>query len=106
MDLLGLEPARASTPQEAILGVLLEGDVARWVRRRLAIGLGRHHEPVNLLEAPAFLDETIGEPVEELRMARRLAQVAKVARGRRQSAAEVILPETIHQDARRQRVLG
>ena len=53
-----------------------------------------------------LLEQLAGQPIEQLRMARRLAQAAEVAAAIHQAAAEVILPEAIDHHARRQRIVG
>ena len=53
-----------------------------------------------------LVDELGGQPVEQLRMRRRRALIAEVARRADDAAAEVVLPEAVDHHAGRQRVLG
>ena len=56
------------------------------------------------LEPPAAVHELGGQPVEQLGVGRRLAQLAEVVGRRHDSAAEVILPEPIGHHPGRPRV--
>jgi len=96
-DHLGLEPGRGLAPEEAVTRVVLH---RRGVEpRRLAIRGRRDDQPVHRLHAPSPRDHLRGEPVEELRMRRRTAIEAEVARRLDQSRPEVRLPEPIDDDA-------
>src|SRR5262245_18850197 len=59
-----------------------------------------------MFHRPAVLNELAGEPVEQLRMRRGIDARAKIVGGADQTPAEVVLPQPVDQDARRQRVLG
>ena len=56
------------------------------------------------LDLPAVRDQLGGQPIQQLGVGRRLAQLAEVVGGRHDGPAEVILPEAIRQHARRPRV--
>ena len=73
--------------------------------RRHLVGLGRHHQLVDLLDAPAAVHELDRQPVEQLRMRRLLAHLAEVVERRDDAAAEVMLPEPIDDHARGQRIV-
>ena len=60
---------------------------------------------MQFLQAPAIGDEAMGQPVEQLGMRRLLAQLAEVARGGHQPAAEMILPDAVDDDARGERIV-
>jgi hypothetical protein len=58
------------------------------------------------LDRPAALDEAAGQPVEQLRMGGRLSQAPEIARRAHEALPEMVLPEAVDQDARRERMLG
>ena len=72
--------------------------------RRLPVGRRGHDQAVDLLEAPAALHELAGQPVEQLRMARRRSLGAEVVVGLDQAAAEVGLPDPVDRHPGRQRI--
>ena len=55
---------------------------------------------------PAVLHEISGQPVEQLRVGRRLAVEAKVARRVHDTLPKVVLPDAVDEDPRGQRVLS
>ena len=57
------------------------------------------------MERPARLDQAQRQVVEQLGMRRRSAIAAEIARRVDDAGAKVVLPEPVHQDARRQRVV-
>ena len=61
---------------------------------------------MQLLDGPAVVDEPGGEPIEQLGMRGLLAHDAEVARRADQAFAEVMLPDAVHDHARRQRIIG
>ena len=66
----------------------------------------REHQPTNqLLERPPFLYEANGEVVEKLRMARTIAVHAEIVHGSDEARAEQVVPDSIHQNASRQRIV-
>src|SRR5262249_420120 len=82
-----------STRQEAILGVRLELVFVSF--GRLPVGGGRHHQTDELLHIPTRLTKLYGQPVEQLRMRRRLALRAEVLGGPHQTGSEDLMPEAI-----------
>ncbi len=60
---------------------------------------------MHLLDAPAAGDEFAGQPIEQFRMRGRLAADAEIVTRRHQTAAEVMLPKSIDEYARRQRMI-
>ena len=54
---------------------------------------------MHLLDAPPLGDEAVRQPIEQLRVARRLALDAEVLRGLHQAGAEGELPEAVDGDA-------
>ena len=73
--------------------------------RRHVVGIRRHDEPVHPLDLPAASHEFVGQPVEQFRMRRRLAELAEVVGRRHDAAAEVVLPQPIDEHPRRQRIV-
>ena len=71
----------------------------------MAIRRGCHQQLEEALDVPALLAELDGEPVEQLGMAGCVAGDAEIPAGPHQAVAEHLLPEAIHRDAGRQRVL-
>ena len=63
------------------------------------------HQAVHVLDAPALFDELGRQPVDQLRMDRAPAVLAHVAGCLHQPFSEVVLPDPVHHDARRQRIL-
>ena len=74
--------------------------------RILAVGIAQHHEPVEVLERPAVFDQLDGQPVEQFGVGRGFAVGAEVVGRGDDSAAEVVLPEPVDDDAGRQRLVG
>ena len=73
-------------------------------RRRHLVGVRHHHQLGDALEAPV-LHELDRHPVEQFRMRRRIAHLAEVLERRHDAAAEMFLPQTIDDHARRHRIL-
>src|SRR5206468_2441799 len=72
---------------------------------RLLVGAREHEEPVQLLDRPSLFHEAPRKIVEQLRMTRRLAAEPEVARGADQACAEVVEPDPVDHDARREWIL-
>ena len=64
------------------------------------------HQPVQVLEAPAFGDQPSGEPIEQFGMRGRRAEFAKIAGVGGQPAAEMLLPHAVDHHARGEGVVG
>ena len=60
---------------------------------------------MQLFEAPAVRDEAAREPVEQLGMRRRLAELAEVARRADEPAPEMVLPDAVDDHAGGERIL-
>ncbi len=73
-------------------------------RRALTIGRAGHDEAMQFLQRLAVLGEPIREPVEQLGMGWQRAHVTEVVRCLHNSAAEVIMPDAVHQRAARVQV--
>ena len=73
---------------------------------RELVGLGEHDLAVDRLDRPAGGDEPGGEPVEQLGMGRRFAAEPEVGRRGDDPPAEVVLPDPVDHDARRQGIVG
>ena len=99
---LGVHAEARPARKEPVLGIDLElvftdpGGLP--VRRR------RHHQADQLFDVPAGLAEFHGQPVEQLRVRRRLALRSEIFRRLHQAGSENLLPEAIDRDARGQRI--
>src|SRR5260221_9854045 len=71
----------------------------------LLIDARKHDQPMEFLERPAFVHESRGKVVEQLRMRRRIGANAEIARGADEARAEMSQPDAVHQHARRQRIV-
>ena len=60
---------------------------------------------MQLLERPTFLDEPMGEPIQQLRMSGPVAHSAKIARSTNQAFSKMVLPYAVYNDSSRQRIL-
>ena len=98
----GVEPAHRPVVPEAVFGVERQGGLAPAAalppRRRA------DQPRYQFLERPAVLDELGRQMVEQLRMDRRLAQMAKIVGRADQPLAEQIQPHPVHQHAGGQRI--
>ena len=99
-DLLGFETLRLEAPEQGVLRVLELAARDIGVLARATVGGARHEQARHRLLVPALGHELIGEPVEELGVRGRFAEVAEVAGVRRQAATEVELPESVHRQTR------
>src|SRR5437879_646922 len=73
---------------------------------RRPIGGGRDDQPVQALDAPPLVHELHRQPIEQFRVARRLALDAEILGRRHQPDAEVLQPDAIDEDACRCRSLA
>ena len=71
----------------------------------LAVGGRVQDQSVHVLQIPAAAHEFRGQPVQQLRMAGRVALRAEIVLGLYDSDAEVALPESVHGDPGRERVV-
>ncbi len=92
-NFLGTEPPHVEV-REQIVGRIRGQSLFAATRRHL-IRAGEHDQPVQRLEPPARLDQFAGQPIEQLRMRRRRAQVAEIVRRTDDAAAEMMLPDAI-----------
>src|SRR5208283_6163240 len=99
-DLFRLEPLAREDREKLVLGIGC-GDLFAAVRG-LPIGGGEQNLAVQAFDAPAVLHEIIGEIIEEFLIARLVAGLAEVADGRDDALAEILVPDAIDEDARRQ----
>ena len=102
-DHLGRQAEARPAREQPVLGILLEQRRRRL--RRLAVGRRRHDQPLHRPDVPAGADELGRQPVEQLRMHRRLALHAEVFLRLDDAVAEVHLPEPVDRDARGERML-
>ena len=103
---LRLQPSPVHPPQITVLGVCLGTDLPLRVLSGLAVSLRGEHQFVHRLDAPLFLDEPNGKPVEQFRMSRPLPVDSEIAWSANQSLAEMVLPEAVDHDPRRKWILG
>ena len=101
-DRLGIEPARACAPEQAVVGIGLE--VRRVARAAELVGAAEHDRADELLHRPAVAHELHGERVEQFGMARLLAGRAEIIRRAHEALAEEMQPDAIHQHARGERI--
>ena len=102
-DEFGVEAEAAAAGEQEVLAILF-GELRRHDGRLLVRGAG-DDQAMELLHRPAGLHELDGEPVEQLRVGRRLALVAEVLERAHEAAAEEGLPLAVDRDARGERVL-
>src|SRR4030095_2461315 len=74
-------------------------------RGALLIHGGTHHQAVHRLYTPTRLGEFACQPVEQFRMARRLRSRAEIARRAHEPGPEMMLPDAVDHDARREGVI-
>ena len=101
---LARQAAGRIPPQVSVRAVLGRGGAV--VPRRLAVRSRQQDAPVQPLEAPVVADQFACQPVEQLGMARQSAVVTEVARVGDEARAEVVLPQSIGHDARKEGVSG
>ena len=75
------------------------------IGRRLPVGGRVQDQTVNVLEVPATADELRREPVEQLWVAGWIALRAKIVLGLYDPQTEIALPESVHGDPGRERVV-
>ena len=98
--------AEASTDKAGQVAVVRIGlDQIHRSRARAAVGVRQHDEPVHRLQAVSVGDELSSQPVEQFRMTGRFPARTEVVRRAHQAPAEMPLPDAIHHDPRRQRML-
>ena len=90
-------------PQELILRIhsarlLLKGG-------GFAVDVREHDEAVHLLHAPTVFNKRGGEIIKQLRVGGPVAHHAEIAGGADDAAAEMMLPDPVHHDARDERIL-
>ena len=90
-------------PDQLVLGVDLGG--FRIELGGLLIGVREHDQAVHLFDAPAVLDKSSSEVIEQLLVGGSFAHHTEIARGADNSAAEVVMPDAIGHHARGERIL-
>src|SRR5262249_15327777 len=104
-DNLRFQAAQTLSPEELIAWI-----DRLWIRRirnrGLSINTRGHNQLVERLHRPVVLDEFSGEPVEQLGMRRPRPEVAEVVRRDDDAFAKVALPDAVHEDAGRKRMIG
>src|SRR6185369_7719673 len=66
---------------------------------------GAEDQAVERLDRPTAVDEPAGEVVEQLGMGRRRAADAEIVRRLDDALPEMVLPDPVHEDARRERIV-
>src|SRR5690606_6718251 len=102
-DLLRLQATPREGAEQAVLWI--GSDQLRAFIRRLPVDAGVDDGAMPLLHVPAAFDETCCQVVEQSRIRRLGARLAKVTQGLDDAATEVLLPYAVDIDACRQRVL-
>ena len=98
-----IKPASVHPPQQGVAGVFVEGSCVK--AATLLIGCREHDRPVQRLDRPSRRNELMSQPIEQFRVAWSIAQSAKIAGSRNQSAAEMVLPDSIDHCACGQRII-
>ena len=88
-----LQPPTVCPGEQPILRVKFPGP--RIVLARFLVNARGHDPAMQLLDRPAFVHETPGEIIQQLRMAGRFAADAEVARGGDEPGPEMVQPEPI-----------
>ena len=105
-NLFGRQPPRGKIGQQFVAGVEL-GQVRKiGVFARLPKSLAGHDQPIQLLDAPAVIDEPHGQPVEQFGMRRPRAHLAKIVRRGHQPAAKMLLPDAVDDHPGGERIRG
>ena len=100
----GFEPAAVHPAQIQILAVELQR--LRRRLRRLLISGRKHHCSVHGFDRPTRGNELIGQIIEQLRMCRRLTELAEIVWRADEPLAEMMLPDPIHHHPGRRRIVG
>ena len=58
----------------------------------LHVNTTRHHQPVNMFQAPAVRDQFTGKPIQQLRMCGTLASHAEIIGRSDETLSEMMLP--------------
>ena len=102
-NFLGVEPARAVPPEEAV------GWIDRRVCDRLVgselIRMRQNDRAHQLLDRPALADESARQVIQQFRVRRAISGDAKVIDALDQTLAEQMFPDPVHHDARRERIV-
>ena len=103
-DDLPFEAPHRVAPQEHVFGIFL--NVPGVVKHRAhPVRFRIHDQAVDLLDAPSLAYEFRRQPVQQLRMRGRDAHLSKTAWRGYNAAAEVPVPQAVHEDTSGQRVL-
>ena len=97
VELLEVEATEVGSPKVMVVGVL-NGEL-RIIGGALAVSCAGHDEAVEVLDGPTAFDEAGGEVVEKFGMSGRGGHVAEVVGGGDEAGAEVLLPDSVHEDA-------
>ena len=74
------------------------------MKRRLLIGAAEHDQLMKTFDSPLSIHKFCGEPVEQVRVGRRIALEPEVVWRPDDGFAEMVLPEAIHHHASGKRV--
>ena len=99
----GLKSAGGESPKQTGIRISL---LPRFVHAaRLLIGITQHDQLVHVFDGPTAANEFVGKPIEQLRVRGLGAVAAEVAAGQDKSRAKMELPDAIHRDSCRERIL-
>src|SRR5208283_161932 len=99
-NLFRLETLAREHRDKLAVGIGL-GDFLAGVRR-LAIGGGKQNLAMQILHVPTIRHESGSQVVEQLLIARLVARLAEIADRGDDALAEILVPDTVDEDARRQ----
>ena len=74
--------------------------------RHLLVGLAQHDQADHVLDIPSAVDEFTGQPVEQLRIDRRLALCSQVVEDTTEPGPEELLPHAVHHGSSGERVIA
>ena len=103
-NLLGAEPPHVEPPEQVVRRI--DGQRPLVAGGRHLVGARGHDQPVQRLELPVVVDQPQREPIEQLGMRRRRAQLAEVVGRADDAAAEVMLPDAVDDHPRGEHVLA
>src|SRR6516165_4449504 len=75
------------------------------MRRGLAVDTGQQNLAMEIFWTPGVLGEIVGEIIKEIRIRRFVARLAEIANGCDDAAPEILLPDSVDENARCQGVL-
>src|SRR5262249_14826777 len=80
----------------------IDSDALRAFGAILLVGSRQKDEPMQALDGPATVHKGAGQVIEQLGVRRRLAAEAEIARRAHQAGTEMVKPDPVYEDPRRQ----